>query len=136
MAGYLDVQPSTQRASVNTLTRAFMHRSLWLNDPDCIMLRTNDTRLTPGAVRTWANTVAVSGGMALVSDDLALLDAHARQLLDEVVTRGKASDAEAIHWPPARCDDLLDQALPTRFVAAGYELHTDPAEGDSVLRRL
>jgi hypothetical protein len=31
-----------------------MHRRLWLNDPDCIMLRTAGTGLTPQEARTWA----------------------------------------------------------------------------------
>ena len=33
----------------------------------------------------------------------------------EVVTRGQASDAEAIHGLPARCDNLLDQGPPDTF---------------------
>lgn len=135
VAGYLDVQPSTQRAYVNTLTRAFMHRLLWLNDPDCLMLRTQDTHLTAAAVRTWANTVAVSGGMALVSDDLALLDTNARQLLDEVLVLGRASDDEAQRGHPARCPDILDRALPTRLTAAGHELVVEPSEATSSITR-
>ena len=88
VAGYLGIQPATAHAFTNTLTRSFMHRRLWLNDPDCLMLRTEDTGLTPAAARTWAHAVGVSGGMALVSDDLALLGADARALLDEVVALG------------------------------------------------
>ncbi len=135
VAGYLDVQPSTQRAYVNTLTRAFMHRRLWLNDPDCIMLRTEDTELSPAQMRTWARTVAVSGGMALVSDDLALLDDNARQVLDDVLEIGRVCDDEAIAGRPACCDDLLDWALPKCFAAIGYQLNVQPAEGTSTLRR-
>ncbi|MGY6500721.1 MAG: glycoside hydrolase family 36 protein [Acidimicrobiales bacterium] len=93
--GYSEVEPATLNAYVNTRARAFMHRRLWLNDPDCVMLRTTETRLTPDQVRTWAMAVGDSGGMVLVSDDLALLDADARALLDEVVARGRAADAEA-----------------------------------------
>ena len=93
--GYLGIQPATAHAFTNTLTRSFMHRRLWLNDPDCVMLRTEETGLTPAAARTWAQAVGVSGGMTLVSDDLALLGADARTLLDEVLELGRAADADA-----------------------------------------
>ena len=80
-----------------------MHRRLWLNDPDCLMLRTEGTGLSPAAARTWAHTVGLSGGMALVSDDLALLGADARALLDETVALGRATDADARAGGGPRC---------------------------------
>ena len=89
LAGYEDSLPATVHGWKNTLTRSFMHRTLWLNDPDCLMLRADETALTPEQARTWAHGVAVSGGMALVSDDLALLGPEARALLDEVITMGR-----------------------------------------------
>ena len=79
--GYLRTQPSTEFANDATIARSFMHRRLWLNDPDCLMLRTTKTALSPEDARRWAHTVGLSGGMALVSDDLALLDDDARALL-------------------------------------------------------
>ena len=56
-------------------------------------------------MRAWALAVGVSGGMALVSDDLALLGHDARALLDEVVALGREADAGAAPAPlrrPAR----------------------------------
>ena len=98
LPGYADVEPSTLHAWIDTLSRSFMHRRLWLNDPDCLMLRTDETAMTPAAIETWAHAVAVSGGMALVSDDLALLDARARALLDDVVQIGREVDAAIANW--------------------------------------
>ena len=72
VAGYLGTQPATAHAFDQHPVRAFMHRRLWLNDPDCLMLRTEAPACRAAAARTWAHTVGVSGGMALVSDDLAL----------------------------------------------------------------
>ncbi len=129
--GYLAIQPATLHAYANTVTRSFMHRRMWLNDPDCLMLRTAETELAPQAARTWAHAVAVSGGMALVSDDLALLDGDARALLDEVVDLGRRSDAEAISGLPATSPDLLDRAVPTLFEGGGHRLATDPSDGSS-----
>ena len=90
--GYLRTQPSTKFADDATRYRAFMHRRLWLNDPDCLMLRTEMTDLSAADAARWARTVAESGGMALVSDDLALLDAKAKTLLQETIATGRASD--------------------------------------------
>jgi alpha-galactosidase len=132
---YADCEPATRHAFRNTLARAFMHRQLWLNDPDCLMLRATSTELSPVASRTWAHAVAVSGGMALVSDDLAQLDASARAAFDEVIAIGRASDAAAAAGRPARTPDLLDRTVPGRLDAAGWQLDADPDTAASALRR-
>ena len=100
--GYRATSPSTAAALRATEARQFMHRRLWLNDPDCVMLRTTHTELTPEQVRRWALAVGDSGGMVLVSDDLALLGAHEHDLLDEVIERGRAADRQAIGSTSAR----------------------------------
>ena len=133
VAGYLGIQPATRHAYLNTATRSFMHRRLWLNDPDCLMLRTTDTALAPDAARTWARAVGVSGGMALVSDDLALLDGTARGVLDEAVALGRASDEAARAGRPVAVPDLLDTATPAVMVGGGHRLTVDPASGTSAL---
>jgi len=133
--GYLGTQPATQFAYGNTVARSFLHRRFWLNDPDCLMLRTSETELSPEAARTWAHAVAVSGGMALVSDDLALLGPDARALLDDAVAIGRAVDQVAAAGDAPRCPDLLDHAIPHRLTAAGYELTVDPTTGSSELHR-
>jgi alpha-galactosidase len=93
LPGYDDVRPSTAAALRSTEARQFLHRRLWLNDPDCVMLRTSETELTPEQVARWAGAVGDSGGMVLVSDDLALLGADERSLLEKVVARGREVDA-------------------------------------------
>jgi alpha-galactosidase len=117
--GYEDAAPATHNAFVNTCTRSFMHRRLWANDPDCIMLRTVETELSAAAAESWARTVAASGGVVLVSDDLALLDAGARALLDEVVAQGRAADDAALSGRSPRCVGLLEPSGPDRLCAAG-----------------
>lgn len=135
VAGYLDTQPATRHAYVNTLTRAFLHRRLWSNDPDCVMLRTTGTELDAAQVRTWAQTVGVSGGMVLASDDLALLGPDARALLDEVLELSAIADAAARAGHGARVPDLLEHREPRRLTVDGLELETDPATGVSRLSR-
>jgi alpha-galactosidase len=100
--GYTPTVPSTANALRATEARQFMHRRLWLNDPDCIMLRTSHTDLTAEEVRRWALAVGDSGGMVLVSDDLSLLGANERTLLDDVIARGREADAQRIGSTSAR----------------------------------
>jgi hypothetical protein len=90
------------------------------------MLRSERTALEPEQVRAWALAVGVSGGMALVSDDLALLGPDAHTLLDDVIALGRESDAGA---HPPRCADLLEADPPTRLVTASVELVGDPDAG-------
>lgn len=134
-AGYEGGEPSTLNAWRNTLARAFQHRLLWLNDPDCLMLRSEHTELPPGAARAWALAVGVSGGMALVSDDLAALDRQARALFDEVLELGRAADAAAQgEGNPPRCPDLLVSPTPTRLQSGQVELVGDPGSATAIVQ--
>lgn len=71
--GLTESLPSTRSAFGNTVARARMHRRLWVNDPDCVMLRRSETSLTEEEIRRWADLVADSGQLLLISDDLALV---------------------------------------------------------------
>jgi alpha-galactosidase len=128
LPGYDAAAPSTRNAWVSTLSRSFMHRRLWANDPDCLMLRTRETALSPDATRAWAYAVAVSGGLALVSDDLALLDAEARALLDDVIAIGRTCDDAAAAGRAPRCGDVLDVNGPRTLSGANWDLRADPTD--------
>jgi alpha-galactosidase len=119
--GYEATPPSTRNGYQATVTRAFLHRRWWLNDPDCLMLRHTATSLHPDAIETWARAVGLSGGMALVSDDLALLGPAERRLLDEVIAMGRAADTATGSNQP-RCPDLLDLGLPRLLEGGGHRL--------------
>jgi hypothetical protein len=95
------------------------------------MLRTSDTALTDAQLRTWAAAVAISGGMALLSDDLGRLDATARALLDDVVVIGRAVDDDARAGTTPRCEDLFDSWSPGTFSAHETRLVADAIGGTS-----
>ncbi|MFP4536620.1 MAG: glycoside hydrolase family 36 protein [Spirochaetaceae bacterium] len=57
----------------NSVVRGAMHQSLWLNDPDCLMLRSEGTKLNPAQRRTQINAIALTGGLLLYSDDFSAL---------------------------------------------------------------
>ena len=134
LAGYAGTQPATRHAWSATAIRSFLHRRVWMNDPDCVMLRTRETELTPEAARTWARAVGVSGGMVIVSDDLALLDGEARSVLDEAIALSQVADVAARAGDVATCPDLLDGPEPRRLRSPAGDLVVDPTDGRSTFR--
>jgi alpha-galactosidase len=105
--GLEEVVPSTRSAVRNVLARAWMHRRLWLNDPDCLMARSDGTQLTRAERRTLAATIAATGGMVLISDDLPALSERDRAHLCETLNLARTVDCLGIPGG-ARVVDLLD----------------------------
>jgi alpha-galactosidase len=101
--------PSTVHALDAIMARSYMHRRLWLNDPDCLMLRARETQLTADERYALAATIAASGGMLLISDDVALVDEEAAALFREVAKLGARVDADA----------ALDAIMPLDLMSSG-----------------
>jgi alpha-galactosidase len=98
------VDPSTVYALDAIIARSFMHRRLWLNDPDCLMLRARETSLTAEERAALAAVIAASGGMLLISDDMALLDGDAAELFKAVCKLGAQADRDSIREPVLALD--------------------------------
>jgi len=96
--------PGTAQAIDAIIARSFMHRRLWLNDPDCLMLRAKHTKLTSGERMSLAATIAASGGMLLISDDMSLLDAEAAQTFQVFGKIGAEVDADSADEPALDAD--------------------------------
>jgi alpha-galactosidase len=62
-------EPSQRNATRNVLARAWQHGRLWINDPDCLMLRPEVERR-----EDWASAVARYGGVRASGDGLDQLD--------------------------------------------------------------
>lgn len=107
---------ATAHAIQNTLTRAFMHRRLWLNDPDCLMVRADETQLTADEVRSLATVIALTDGMFVLSDRLEALPAERLGWIERVVP---------LLGGRARVDDCFERAIPEQLSAA-Y------ADGDAI----
>ena len=84
--------PSTRSALRSVAARLFMHRRLWLNDPDCLMARTEDTKLREDEARSLAAAIGISGGMRVFSDDVARLGPAGRRLVAAVEDQGRRVD--------------------------------------------
>ncbi len=93
------------------------------------MLRREGTQLSEAAATAWGDTVACSGGLVLVSDDLARLGPDARRRLDDIVEHGRAADSGARSGHPPRCDDLLELTGPTGLDGSGGRTRVDPLTG-------
>jgi len=66
------------RNSIRNFTvRSPMHKRLWLNDPDCVMIRDTDTGLSPAERLTQMDAIALSGGLLMYSDDFSTLSERA-----------------------------------------------------------
>jgi alpha-galactosidase len=96
--------PSTIYALDAIIARSFMHRRLWLNDPDCLMLRARETRLTADERAALAATIVGSGGMLLISDDMSLLDDEAGKLFRAVAQIAAEIDSNAAREPVLALD--------------------------------
>ena len=76
--------------------RSFYHRSTWLNDPDCLVVR---APLSRAAAEVWASVVAVTGGLTLLGDNLPNLPADRLPLLQRTLpvapVTGRAVEAGA-----------------------------------------
>lgn len=68
-------QPSLENAWRASRARTPFHGRLWANDPDCVMLRRRNTRLTAEQSRAWARWVSESAQMLVLSDRFEDLDA-------------------------------------------------------------
>jgi alpha-galactosidase len=114
--GIEETQPSTRSAIRSVLARAFMHRRLWLNDPDCLMVRSRDTGLAACEREALASAIAASGGMCIVSDDVPGLAPGDRELLGAALALAARIDGSGIPGG-ARVPDLLAAEIPGRIVA-------------------
>ncbi len=103
LPGLSGTQPSTRNGVRNVLARSWMHRRYWLADPDCLMTREKDTRLTPDEARTLAVATAATGEMVIFSDDVPGLGATSFALVRDTVKLARdvdawsASETAAVH---------------------------------------
>jgi alpha-galactosidase len=73
--------PSALNSIRNSINRFWMHGRLWMNDPDCLLVRDTDGALTIDEVRSLATVIGMTGGMVLSSDNLTRLSAARRDLV-------------------------------------------------------
>jgi len=98
---------SARNAIRNTLVRSALHGRWWHNDPDCLLARDKDTRLTEDEVQSLASVIGLSGGLVLASDDLPALPLDRRRYLTALLP---ALGERAVPL------DLLEREMPELYV--------------------
>ena len=98
--------PAARNALRSALARAPLHRRWWVNDPDCVLMRAEDTRLTADEVQMLATVAALTAGAVINSDALPRLDAERRGWLARLLPPLAR---------PARVLDWFDAAYPVRL---------------------
>lgn len=112
--------PAASGAVRSALARAWMHRRLWINDPDCLLARSRETQLSADERHALAAAIAGTGGMLVASDDPARLLPGDRDLLRDALVWARAVDAAGI--PGAvRVDGVLEHDTPRRAVLRDAE---------------
>jgi alpha-galactosidase len=99
---------ATRNAVRNTLTRAVLDRAWWLNDPDCLMVRDTDTKLTLDEVRVLCTVFGMTDGMVVLSDRLDRVPADRRELI---------ARARALSGGQVEVIDLFERPFPELLVS-------------------
>lgn len=100
----------------NTLVRSAMHERLWQNDPDCVMVRELNTKLTAQERLFQIDAGILSGGLLTYSDDFSLLP---ERIIREIETINRLNDECA--GGRLYAVDLMDRETPELvYNTAGY----------------
>jgi alpha-galactosidase len=73
--------PNAYFSLKNALARQFMHRTFWLNDPDCLLLRDREIELSGNERELYALAAGALDNMIIDSDRLPLLGKDEKRLL-------------------------------------------------------
>jgi alpha-galactosidase len=97
----------TRFAIRSILNRCQTHRKLWINDPDCLLLRDGSTKLTVEERMSLAHAVIITGGMLMVSDRLSQYAPDTWEQLERIEQLVRDCD-QGRAWPL----DYMERASP------------------------
>ncbi len=80
--------PSVRHAMRMALQRNWMHGRWWANDPDCLLVREQNSGLSDVERRFLATAIAASGGMVVSSDNLASVTAAGLRVANALIPAG------------------------------------------------
>jgi alpha-galactosidase len=98
--------PALRNSLRHVLNLSALHRRWWWNDPDCLLLRDQDTRLSEAEVVSRVTLVGLSGGMVVDSDDVTCLPPQRLRLLSLLTP---------ILSPGGQALDLLQRDMPELY---------------------
>jgi alpha-galactosidase len=98
--------PAARNAIRSTLGRASLHRKWWINDPDCLLLREQDSDLTEAEIQSLATVISLSAGSLMISDHLPALSQSRIDWLSRLLPP-LPNAAQVVDW--------FDRAFPERL---------------------
>jgi alpha-galactosidase len=98
--------PALRNAVRNTLVMSSLHKQWWWNDPDCLLVRDVDSRLTEAEVKSAVSLVGLSGGLLVSSDDLGKVSVERLKWLSRLIP------SLGLKGVPL---DLLKQEMPSLY---------------------
>jgi len=107
---------STRNAIRNSLNRLYLNNRWWVNDPDCLLLRREQGKLSQEEVLALATAVALTRGLVFVSDPVEKIPPDRLRILNQV--RGIISELEG---GEVRVIDLMEQKDPEIIATRGLE---------------
>lgn len=116
---------ATKHAVRNMLTRSFLHRVWWLNDPDCLMVRETDTELTLDEVLTLATAIAVTDGMVVLSDSMKSVTPERLAVLQRTLA-ATGGRAEVVDLMRADMPEVVVNRAPGRTLLAVFNFADEP----------
>jgi alpha-galactosidase len=119
--------PAAHSAVVVSALRAPLHRRLWANDPDCLMLRPVNTKLTPEQRKMMVDLVVGTGCFALLSDDLSKYGELEWAMVNYVHNVRKPADV-----PVTITDPFAEPAV--EITGGPFVLTVEPESGATTLR--
>lgn len=123
--------PNAYYALRNVITRNFMNNVLWWNDPDCLMLRKEDTQLSDAHRELYAVTSLLLDNMIIQSDNLSYeIDENLWNLVKKYKTYGRrkfkvrglmSGRCKITSCGINGCDELIIEDLATLQYKVNYD---------------
>lgn len=112
--------PSAKNAIQNILSRSIMEPHLWVNDPDCLLVR-EDSNLSLPEVQSLASAISITGGAVLISDDMSKLSTErlklAASLLPVLPAKPHVRDLFSQNMPSQISQDLQNAEGEWKLIA-------------------
>ena len=99
--------PGTRNCLIYIFTRCFLHGRLWEGDPDCMLARGIESKLSLAERQTLASGISVLGGAVMLSDDLSLYTLEEEDLARSMLPPVSARPV---------CPDLWKREIPRHLV--------------------
>lgn len=122
--------PTVPNVCRNIINRTYLDRRLWINDPDTVIVRSDDNRLDAAEVRMWVSALWFAGGMTFAGDRLSTLTpertALLKLLLDhaDAVLDPRPLDRFAEEYPALWCGRLRRD--PATIVVGAFNFGEQP----------